>query len=63
MWVRTTVTVERWTKEKTEDEDTTWDESSRGKEKAGTRLGEGFERGPGAGGRLEDPRKVRNTRA
>ncbi|KAF6299424.1 protein interacting with cyclin A1 [Rhinolophus ferrumequinum] len=30
MWVRTTMTVERWTKEKTEDEDTTWDESSRG---------------------------------
>nr|XP_019586998.1 PREDICTED: protein PROCA1 isoform X4 [Rhinolophus sinicus] len=29
MWVRTTMTVERWTKEKTEDEDTTWDESSR----------------------------------
>lgn len=55
--------VERWTKEKTEDEDTTWDESSRGEEKAGTRLGEGFEQRPGTGGRLEDPRKVPNTRA
>lgn len=41
------MTVERWTKEKTEDEDTTWDESSRGKEKAGTRLGEGFQQRPG----------------
>lgn len=33
MWVRTT--VERWTKEKTKDNADIWDESRRGKEKAG----------------------------
>lgn len=34
MWVRTTVRIERWTKEKTEDDASSWDESSTGKERA-----------------------------
>ena len=32
MWVRTTLRIERWTKEKTEDDTSSWDESSTGKE-------------------------------
>ena len=34
MWVRTTLRIERWTKEKTEDDASWWDDSSTGK--AGT---------------------------
>lgn len=42
MWVRTTLTIERWTKEKTEDNASIWAESSTGKEGAGQEFGGGF---------------------
>lgn len=45
MWVRTTLRIERWTKEKTEDNASIWDESSTGKEGRGRNLGVGFSLG------------------
>lgn len=45
MWVRTTLRIERWTKEKTEDNATIWAESSAGKEGAGQEFGGGFRSG------------------
>lgn len=63
MWVRTTLRIERWTKEKTEDDTSSWDESSTGKEGAWQIRG-----GLPAGGRgtadwPENPRRGWNLRA
>lgn len=40
------MTIERWTKKKTEDNANIWDDSSSGKARAGRRLGEGFDPRP-----------------
>lgn len=45
MWVRTTLRIERWTKEKTEDNASIWEEGSTGKEGAGQEFGGGFRSG------------------
>ena len=45
MWVRTTLTIERWTKEKAKDNTSAWDENSTGKEGAGQEFGGGFRAG------------------
>lgn len=44
------MTVERWTKKKTKDNDNTWDESSSGKEKAGQKNTGGLRAGAKAQG-------------
>lgn len=53
MWVRTTMTTERWTKKKTEDNANIWDENCRA-EKARQKSKGGLQGGTVA----EDPRKL-----